>query len=290
MLHLLRRYRELIGVVALLAVPLVLYVAGTKDVGQRNIVDRGILTVFAPVQKAVTWAIEGGQDLWYGYIYLVDVREENLALRAESLVLRGRVAAVDEVLGENERLRRLLAFRRAVDRDVVPAPLIAIAANPALSRTVRIGKGTRDGVRPPHAVVTPEGVVGRVVAAGPGWADVMLIADPNSYVAAVVSRSRARLAVRGTGALDEQLVEHALRTDDLEDGDLLVTSGTGGIYPKGLHVGRLSAVKRPIHGMFQTARLVPSVDLSRIEEVLVLIPSDPDESAGGAVVGVGAKP
>ena len=271
MLGLIRRYRELLAVAALLVLPLLLFLSGTKEPAHRNVVDRAVLTVFSPVQKAVVWTVEGAQDLWYGYVDLIHVRKQNLVLRKENLHLKGEAARLEELRQENERLRRLLSFQQAVDARVVVAPIIAISPSPSLSRTVRIGKGTRDGVRKSQAVVTPEGVVGRVVAAGVGWADVMLLADPNSAIPVQVSRSRARATVVGKGSLDAARLEHALRTDDIAEGDLLVTAGTAGIFPKGIPVGRVSSVDRKSFGMFQDATVQPSVDLSRIEEVVVLV-------------------
>lgn len=285
MLGLIRRYRELLTVAALLVLPLLLFLSGAKEPVHRNVLDRAVLTVFSPVQKAVVWTVEGAQDLWYGYLDLVHVRSEDLDLRRENLHLRGEVAKLEELRQENERLRRLLSFQQSVDRPVVVAPIIAIGESPALSRVVRIGKGVQDGVAEGQAVVTPEGVVGRIVAAGTGWADVMLLADPNSAIPVQVSRSRARATVRGSGALDEARLEHALRTDDLSEGDLLVTAGTAGVFPKGIPVGRATGVERKAYGLFQHAGVVPSVDLARLEEVVVLIGGD-----GAPAEGEGAGP
>ncbi|MFW6368982.1 MAG: rod shape-determining protein MreC [Myxococcota bacterium] len=263
MLSILRRYRELLVVMVLMALPLLLFLAGNREQGQRNVVDRAVLTVFSPVQKAVFWVVDGVQDLWFGYVYLVGVREHNEELRRENLRLAGRVGEADELRLENERLRRILGFKDRVDGEPVAAPIIAIGARQAFSRSWRLGRGTGDGISVGNAVVTPEGV-------GEGWADVMSIADPNSAVPALASRSRARATVQGTGRLDRALLDHAARTDDIVEGDLLVTAGTGGIYPKGLPIGRVAGLRRRPHGLFLQAEVVPVVDLARVEEVLVL--------------------
>lgn len=271
MLDLIRRYRELLAVAALLVLPLLLYLSESKPAGERNAFDRGLVTIASPLQKAVVWTVEGAQDVWYGYVDLVHVREQNLRLLRQNMRLAGEATRLTELERENTRLRRLLGFQQTLAERTVAAPIIAIGGNPSLVRTVRIGQGTHAGVRAGQAVVTPEGVVGRTVAAGPGWADVMLLADPNSAVPVQVSRSRARATVRGTGSLEKTDLEHALRTDDIAEGDLLVTAGTGGIYPKGLPVARVTKVERKRYGMFQTATATPVVDLSKIEEVLVVV-------------------
>ncbi len=270
MLSILRRYRELLVVMALIALPILLFLAGKTEPGERGTVDRAVLTVFSPIQKGVFWVVDGAQDIWFNYVYLVGLKEENIELRRESMRLMGEVGQWEEVSRENERLRRLLGFKDRIDKDAVAAPVIALGTRPALSRSIRLGKGSRDGIAPKDPVLTPEGVVGRVVAVGSGWADVMLIVDPNSAVPTVTSRARTRATVRGTGKIGAAVLEHASRTDDLEEGDLLVTSGTGGIFPKGLPLGHVTSLERRPYGMFQRATVVPVVDLSRLEEVIVL--------------------
>ena len=270
MLDLIRRYRELLAVAALLVLPLLLFLSESRAAGERNVFERGLVTVFSPAQRAVVWTVNGAQDLWFDYVDLVHVRQHNQRLRREVLRLEGEATAQQELRQENRRLRGLLDFRRTMGTRSVAAPIIAVGGDPALVRTVRVGQGTSAGIGPGQAVVTPAGVVGSVVSAGPGWADVMLLADPNSAIAVQVSRSRARATVRGTGDLGQARLANALRTDDIAEGDLLVTAGTGGIFPKGLPVGRVTKVTRKKYGMFQAALVVPAVDLSKVEEVLVL--------------------
>jgi len=150
------------------------------------------------------------------------------------------------------------------------ASVIGVGVAPGLARTIRVGRGQGAGVRVNQPAVTPLGAVGAVVAVGAGWSDVLLLADPNAATAAQVVRSRARVTVRGTGALDEATLENALRTDDVIEGDLLVTSGTGGVFPKGIPIGRVSGIERGTHGLFQRARVIPVVDLGRLDELMIL--------------------
>ncbi|MDF1566273.1 MAG: rod shape-determining protein MreC [Deltaproteobacteria bacterium] len=267
---LLRRYRELTVVVLLLVVPFLLFTAGSKAPGKRNAADRAVLWLSSPIQRAVVWTVEGVQDLFHNYVYLVGVEDENEQLRRKVLRLQGEVDASQEIAVENTRLRRLLDLSREDGLPPIVAPVIGVGVTPTLARTLRLGRGKEGGIRVDQPVVAPEGVVGSVVAVGQGWSDTLLLADPNSAVAAQVVRSRARVTVRGTGALDEAVLENALRTDDIVDGDLLVTSGTGGIYPKGLPVGRVTGVTRGQHGLFQSAKVIPVVDLARLDEVMIL--------------------
>ncbi len=275
MLDFLRRYRELIVVAALLVLPLLLYLSGRKPEPDRNVFDRVILAIAAPLQKAVVSAAEAAQDLWHGYVYLVGVEEENVELRRRLLRLEAQVQRAEEIARENDRLRALLDLGRRSTRRAVAAPVVGVGTNPGLVRSIRLGQGEAAGVRVGDPVVTHAGVVGRVVSAGAGYADVLLLADPNSAVPVIVARSRARATVRGTGELSRAVLDHALRTDAIQEGDLLLTSGTGGIFPKGLPVGRVSDVQRKPYGMFQRATVIPAVDLSKVEEVLVLAAGAP---------------
>ncbi|RMG18128.1 MAG: rod shape-determining protein MreC [Deltaproteobacteria bacterium] len=282
MLDFFRRYRELLVVAALLVLPLLLYVSESKEPAARGPLDRALVTLASPIQKAIVYTVEGAQDLWQEYLWLVGVQEENLRLRRKVLRLTALEVRAQELEAENVRLRALLGFRARVQSEAVAAPVIGVGTQPALARTLRLGQGEAAGVRPGDAVVTHAGVVGRVVAVGPGWSDAMLLADPSSAIPVLVARSRARATVRGTGDLDRAVLEHALRTDDIQEGDLLVTSGTGGVFPKGIPVGRVTGIERKAYGMFQLAEVIPAVDLARVEEVLILLGS-PQGTAPAAV-------
>ncbi len=125
-------------------------------------------------------------------------------------------------------------------------------------------------------VVTPDGVVGRVQRATGRYSDVVLITDQSSKLGVLVQRSRVRGTAAGAGGNKPLLLENVLRTDVLEEGDQIITSGTDGVFPKGLVVGRVTAVQRKESGMLGTAGILPAVDTVRLEEVLVL----PVEVAG----------
>jgi rod shape-determining protein MreC len=198
-------------------------------------------------------------------------------MRQEIAALRQAVSGMQEARTENERLRRLLNYA-----DVEAGPLVAarvVGINPDPNHlTVRIDRGESDGVVRNMPVVTADGVVGQVLRATNGSADVLLLADPNSRLGVRVQRTRARAGAAGTG--DEHLLrlDYLARTEDLEEGDPVVTSGTDGVYPPGLMVGHASQVQRQGAGMFLGAMLLPAVDFSRLEEVLLLPPA---AQAGG---------
>jgi len=172
---------------------------------------------------------------------------------------------------QNERLRKLLAFVDDIDRPALPAQVIGEDAS-SWARTITIDKGTRAGVRVGLPVAAAEGVVGRVIKTAANSSRVLLVTDASSAVAALVQRTRTRGVARGRGV--EMSLDYALRKADIKQGDLLITSGMGGVFPKGLTLGYVAAVQRNEFGLFQKVDIVPAVDFSHLEEVLVVIRED----------------
>ncbi len=269
MLSLLKRYRELFAIGALLLVPLVTYLAESKHGRDLNAADRAVLFAVGPIERAVTGVVGAVVDRWNSWVALRHVYEENQALRRENLRLKGEVARLVEQGTENERLRRMIGYAETAGGPVITATIIGEA--PVMNLlTIKIGKGTRDGVHKGMAVASPDGIVGRVLSASASSADVLLMADANSAIPVRVQRSRARAKVLGQGARASPILAQALRADDVQEGDVLVTAGTDGIFPKGLVVGRVANVVRPSFGLFLSADVVPAVDPARLEEVFVL--------------------
>ncbi|MFP2957750.1 rod shape-determining protein MreC [Myxococcus sp. 1LA] len=268
MWSLLKRYYRPLTVGFLLLAPLVAFLLGGRKVRDPNFVDRAIIAVASPVQQGLTSVIEGGVAAVQNYMDLRGVRQENDALRLENLQLRAAVQSLGESRMENERLRKLLNYAEAEAGPEIPARVVGV--NPvAKLLSVRISSGEQQGVFRGMSVVTPDGIVGQVIRATGGYADVALVTDPQSRVAVRVQRSRARGTAAGTGGGPLKL-ENMLRTEDVEDGDLIITAGTDGIYPPGVVVGRVTNLEKKEHGMFQGADIVPAVDTSKLEEVLVV--------------------
>jgi rod shape-determining protein MreC len=238
---------------------------------------RSWLLVTAPAEKGVNNAIGFAVDTWQGYVDLRHVREQNQKLRAQVLSLRDELAARGELAGQNERLKELMHYADSAPLKTVAAAVTGDSLAPAaLSRMIRIGAGQNSGVRRGMAVVSTQGAVGRVVQAYAGFSDVQLLVDPASAVAVRVERSRARANVVGTGRDRRAKLEYALRSDDIEDGDDLVTSGTDGVFPPGLLVGKVTEVQRKTSATFLRAQVIPAVDPRRLEEVLVVLARNDD--------------
>lgn len=268
MFSLLKRYRELIVVGALLLYPFARFLTAGGRGREPNFLDRAVIWVSSPIASALTFTIDGAGSLWQGYVALRGVHAENERLVEENLKLESELNAFVETRAENERLKKLLAYTQSQPGVSVAARVIG--TNPVMAPlSVRINRGENDGVLAGMPVVTSEGVVGHVVRSTGGYADVMLLTDRNSKIGVRVQTKRSQATAAGAG--DQPLrLENAKRLDDFADGDVLVTSGTDALFPPGLVVGRIQQLERKNFGLFQTAEILPAVDTTQLEEVLVI--------------------
>jgi len=267
-----RKYREVLALLFLVGFSVATLFAHRKASVEQNVLERGVIAAGAPIERGINWAVFKLIDTYQGYVALREVRQQNLRLRAELLAARDLLVAQSELSKENERLRQLLDFARAQPLQTKPAPVIGDSLAPGgLSRTVRIGVGQQEGIRKGMAVLAAGGALGRVQQAHAHFSDVQLLIDPASAVAARVERSRARATVAGIGRDRRCRLEFALRSDDIEEGDALVTSGTDGVFPPGIPLGKVVDVQRKSSGMFLRAQVIPSVDPRNLEDVLVVL-------------------
>jgi len=262
------RYRALLLSILLVVSALLLYSSNLRHLDRTTLFEKAVLQVTGPALNMIDASCRAVADIWTHYFRLVGVQEENDRLREETRQLGARLAAMEEVSLANDRLRHLLNFTLSHELPALPAQVVAEDVS-GWFRTVVIDKGSSDGITEGMPVVVAEGVVGRVIRCADEQSRVLLITDPSSAVASLVQRNRTRGVSRGNG--DTLSLDFALRRTDLETGDVIVTSGTGGVFPKGLVVGTVSDVKRDEYSLFQEVVLIPSVDFSRLEEVLVLL-------------------
>lgn len=285
-MYLWRRYRDAFLCVVLLAVPFVFLNSNLKDPSRLNVLDRIVLKVSAPIQAVAAVLARGVSDVWEGYIYLVDVGERADALQYEASRLRDEVHRLREAEVENRRLRRLLEFRESFSGSARTAQVIAKDVSPYFRVVrVRLDRGDRDDVRPGMPVVAHDGLVGQIRRTWGRFSDVQLMVDSKSSVDVAVERNGSRGILRGTGEIGRYTckIEYLLRTDDVRVGDIVRTSGIGRRFPSGIVVGRISKLNRREFGLYQEAEVTPSVDLSRLEEVLVLTTppiEEPPETGG----------
>lgn len=232
--------------------------------------------VLSPFQSAFGWVsgeLRGVTDsIWD----IVTVHEQNKMLRNEVAQLRVQNLQASEYAAENARLRALLDYKQAASQfDLVAARVIG-RESATWSSMIIINRGTMDGIKNDMPVVTEKGLVGHVVEAGLNSSKVQLILDPRSSVGTLIQRPDSRVAGIVEGDMDNPTMPRMVnipKNADVDEGDMIVTSGFGGIYPKGLAVGIVSSLKNDAGGLLKIAVLEPAVDFQRLEDVMVIVAS-----------------
>ncbi|MGA7827784.1 MAG: rod shape-determining protein MreC [Geobacteraceae bacterium] len=261
------KIRIVIGIALLAA--LLFYSLQLRQKEHTTAFERAVLTVSAPVGALVFRVNDFFAGIWNNYISLVNVRKENDRLRETVKQLNTRVIQSHEAVLDNERLQKLLNLRNSLHVPSIAARVIGEDVTPWF-RTIIIDRGSVDGVREGMPVVASGGVVGRVVRVASTSSRLLLLTDNASAIAATVQRSRARGVVKGkSGQLCS--LEFSQRGEDVKVGDVIVTSGIGGVFPHALPLGEVTMVKKGEYGIFQTVELRPFVSMSHLEEVLVLL-------------------
>lgn len=235
---------------------------------------RGALALVSPFQKALVGGVRSVSAIWHQYFFLVSTADENRKLKQELAEARQQMAVCDETTIAVDRLRRLLAFSEQGPYPLIAAEVVGKDPSP-WSRTLIVDKGTRHGAQKGFAVVVPDGIVGVITESSGGFSRVLLLVDPNSAVDALVQETRARGIVKGTGSGPCDF-DYVLRKDAVSIGDMVISSGLDGVFPKGLPVGRVSDVMRMRAGIFQKITVTPDVNFDTLEAVFIIPQSPPD--------------
>ncbi len=289
---LVKRYRDVAIVIVLLAVPFFFLRANMKKPENLSAMDRAILRISAPIEFAASSVARGISNIWDDYVYLVDVKQDNAKLSYENARLREEVHRREQAQVENQQLRRLLQMKEALPGDSVSAQIVGKDFTEFFRVTrVVLDRGSRD-IRTHMPVVAPDGVVGAVMHVSGDSVDVQLAVDAAFGVDVEDERTKARGFVRGTGdpARYACKVEMVDSRDEVEIGDLLVTSGKGRWFPRGIPVARVTKVSKRELGRDQEVEAAPTVDFSRIDAVLILVTLPGEESAASAASGSARPP
>jgi rod shape-determining protein MreC len=260
-----RRYGILLAV---LLVSLLLLTVQTRGGGTGRAGEL-IALVVTPVQSLLVRVHRGALGFWANYLDWKQVRRENITLRAENEELRVQALQTGETREENARLRRLLILKDRLPLATVAGEVIGREAG-GWVRSLTINRGRGDGIAQQTPVIVPNGLVGRVVQVHRGAAVVQLLNDPASTVGAVVQRTRTAGLVEGDAGGAVRFKFMARDGATVAPGDLVVTSGLGTLFPKGLPVGRVVRIEDKGSALFHFAVLAPAVDFSRVEEVLLV--------------------
>ncbi|MEE8503354.1 MAG: rod shape-determining protein MreC [candidate division NC10 bacterium] len=229
---------------------------------------RLLLESVSPFLKATRYVKQTAQETWDNYVDLRFVRQENRRLHEEIEALQTRFRVLEEARGENQRLKTLLGLRESLSFTVAPAGVVGKDATNWF-HSVLIDRGSRHGIERHMAVIAPGGLVGQVVEVTPSSARVQLITDPVSSVGALLQSSRVTGLLVGAQSGRIRIKYLPVRAE-VRGGEVVVTSGLGGVYPKGILVGKVVAVDRRSGALFQEATVEPGIDFSRLEEVLIV--------------------
>jgi rod shape-determining protein MreC len=209
------------------------------------------------------------------YLKLMGIKKQNLALQKENEELRAKLGALAELKLENERLNKLLDFKQSTSMELLAAKVIARDISPD-HYSIRINRGTNHGLKKLQGVITVEGAVGYVLRAESDSAQILVLTDRFAAVDGIVQRTRARGLISGASQSSCRL-RYLERADDVSPGDMVVTSGLGGYFPKGFPIGKITSVRKTDFGISQEASVEPVVNPANLEEVFVVLNSGQED-------------
>ena len=235
-----------------------------------------MMAFLSPFQKTFSWLGGGVSDFKGSVEEIQTLQEENTTLRAEVEKLRAENLTASEALSENQRLRALLGYKQSATQfDMVAASIIGREAA-TWSSVVMINRGTLDGVADNMAVVTAMGLVGHVVEAGLNTAKVQLILDPRSSVGTLIQRPESRVAGIVEGDINNPHAPKMVnipKDADVKIDDMIVTSGFGGVYPKGIIVGKIKEMHNDEGGLLKHGIVATTVNFEKLEDVAIIVNS-----------------
>lgn len=234
------------------------------------------MAFLSPFQESFSWLGGGVSDLKDSVEEVQNLQEENEKLRAEVEKLRSQTLNASEALSENQRLRALLGYKQSATQfDIVAARIIG-RESATWSSVVLINRGTLDGVADNMAVVTEMGLVGHVIEAGLNTSKVQLILDPRSSVGTLIQRPESRVAGIVEGDINNPQAPKMVnipKDADVKVDDMIVTSGFGGVYPKGLVVGKIKEIRNDEGGLLKHGIVATTVNFEKLEDVAVIVNS-----------------
>ena len=269
------RTGRIVALVLLLAVGMLLGALHKRAAERRQpfFIEQAIRSVLSPFQSAIHSVARAGSGVTKSLRGRKRVMRENRRLRREVLRLSKENAALREERAENLRLRASLDFKQDYPTELLSARVISRGAS-RWRHAVTIDRGWRDGVGHADVVVTPRGLVGQVFDVGPSVSQVLLLTDQSSGVGALIQRSRVFGVCRGRHT-PNLVMDYIDKDADIKAGDIVVSSGDGGVYPKGIPVGRVARIE-PSGGLLKAAEIRPSVRFGQLEEAFVIVPEKAD--------------
>lgn len=232
-------------------------------------VQEGVFSLSSVIHKTANTVFSFPVDLWKKYIYLLNTEEKNRLLVEQNNSLRQENILLREAAMANKRLRDLLGFKEKPPLQLLAAEVVSVDTS-LYFKTVFIDKGENDGVEKDCAVITPSGVVGKIFKTSPSSSMVMLLIDQNFALDTLIQNTRTRAVVEGLGTSKCRL-KYVLSSEPISQGNLVVSSGLEGVFPKGLLIGEITRVTGESGAIFHDITVKPMVAFDKIEEVFVVL-------------------
>ena len=264
-----RKYQSIVVAAILLIASLTILSYSAVRLSETGFLRKIVLETAAPIEDAINISLKSLLDAWKRYLFLVGLEEENRQLRREKALLSEQLNRYREGYLEAIRLQKLLALKSGFPYRTVAARVID-SNRTSLFKTLLINKGTADGLRVGLAVLSDQGAVGRIIETSWHASRVLLMIDENSNIDALIQRSRAQGILQGAGAAGGNL-KYISRTEEVLPGDVVLSSGLAGVFPKGMLLGVVTGVSRKEGGLFQKIDVAPAVDFGKLDEVMAVI-------------------
>lgn len=253
-----------------------LYSMSNRSIDLRSVsfFEKVLIESFAPVQNLVAGVQQTSGSYFEHYLKNVEASHENERLKKQIKEYEEKIFVMKETKKENQRLKNLFDFIEPIAGKKVVARVVAQDASSDY-QVIRINRGAKDGITLQSPVVTYDGVVGYVFRLTANFSDVLTILDTNHKIDVLVTRTRTHGILEGAST-DACLLKYVARTEPLILGDMVITSGLGNLYPKGLRIGRITRIERESYGITQHVQVQPSVSFDQLEEVAVLVGEERD--------------
>ena len=268
-----KRYQTIAALVVVVLLPLIVFVVSGSKRREPAMMARPVYSAIGHIQSYNDFVVGNSAGFWDSYINLVHTESDNESLRKENARLREENIGLQGILQQNARLTKLVGFKQQRPiYQLEPARVIAADMSPYF-RVLRLRiESESESIEPEMPVVSAEGLVGRIERVDGKFCDVMLTVDPRSNIDVMTQINRSRGILNGTGddRAYEAKISYLLRRDEVEEGELVVTSGRAGTFPKELPIGRISSIDTKEFGLYQKVTVDPIVDFSRLEEVYII--------------------
>lgn len=265
-----KKHQTIIIACILLVISLIVLSYSVKQPSEAGLFRKMVLEMAAPIVSAINIPINEVSTAWKRYLFLVGMEEENRRLKKQNDLLANELLQYREGYLEGMRLKRLLKLKESLKYPSIAARVIA-KSQTTLIKTILIDKGTADGLKIGLPVAAEKGVAGRIIESSWHSSMVLLLIDESSKIDASLQEGRSQGILQGGGAGVCNL-KYIPKTETVKVGDVVISSGLSGVFPKGLFMGVVTIADKNEPGLFQKVQVVPYVDFAKLEEVLILLP------------------